>query len=125
MSVKPPVSSLVRSAPPALQPRPLGNADLQLAQRVVAGTSLDWSVELHGICDDQASLIVVPQDGDDAIGPTFAITRDACGLRLDQLHWDELTEIGLFASLHDALDATVNLLGAWTGCGLPTTVTIH
>ena len=40
----------------------------------------DWAVELEGICDEEATLVVLPEGGDDAIGPSFVISRETYGL---------------------------------------------
>ena len=71
----------------------------RLVQRAMAEIAPDWAVELEGICTEEATLVVVPEDGDDAIGPSFVISRETYGLRVDQVHWDALTEVGVFASL--------------------------
>jgi hypothetical protein len=109
----------------AVQPAPLNNRDLRIVQAILADVAPEWSVELHGICAEDASLIVLPEDGEDAMGPSFAITRESCGLRLDQIHWDELTEIGIFASLSELTDAMAGILGEFTDLRVPASVTIH
>ena len=42
-----------------------------------------------GICANEATLVVTPEDGDDETGPSFVISRETYGLRLDQVHWAE------------------------------------
>jgi len=115
----------VKSAPFGLPPRPLGQADWLAAQSMLAEIAPDWSVELVGICTDEASLVILPEGGDDACGASFAISREAYGLRLDKVHWDEMTEVGVFASLADALDAIGASLYGWSGLWAPATVTLH
>ena len=41
----------------------------------------------------------------DATGPSFVISRESYGYRLDQVHWDTIRDIGLFSSLADAMSA--------------------
>jgi hypothetical protein len=111
----------------ALQIRiePLGNRDRMAVESTLAEVAPDWSVELQGICTEEATLIVLPEGGDDAYGPSFAISRDAFGLRLDQLHWDELTEIGVYASMNDLLDAMCVQLAGWCDVPMLAKITIH
>ncbi len=85
--------------------RPLGAADLALVEGALADLAPHWSVELHGFRADEATLVLAPDDGDDAVGPSFLISRESGGLRLDQVRWDRLTEVGLFGSLRDAVRA--------------------
>ncbi len=125
MSQKRPVPSARPMSAAAMRTRPLGEADLQHVERVLAEFAPEWSVELHGICAEEAGLVVLPEDGDDTMGPSFTISREDYGLRLDQLHWDEMTEIGVYASLSEALDSICMLLAVWSGVGLPPSVTIH
>ena len=48
----------------------------------------DWSVELQGICAEEATLVLMPDGGDDANGPSFVISQETFGFRMDQVHWD-------------------------------------
>src|SRR5208282_6525604 len=89
----------------ALKAPPLGPADLALLQDLIDEIAPDWTVELHGICADEASLILLPDGGDDLIGPSFVVTRETCGFRLDQVRWDVMTEVGFYPSLIDVLAA--------------------
>jgi hypothetical protein len=120
-----PAQATVKSAAFAIAPQPLGQADWLNLQNLVAEMAPDWSVELIGICSDEASLVIVPEDGDDALGPTFAISRETYGLRLDKLHWDELTEVGVFACLDEVVDAVSELIDASSGYSKPAFVTLH
>src|ERR1700735_2435255 len=78
--------------------RPIGASDLDFVQRAMDEIAPQWSVELQGICVDEATLVLLPEDGDDAMGPSFLISRETYGFRLDQVHWDVLTEYGVFGS---------------------------
>lgn len=96
--------------------RPLGGTDLALVQGAMTEIAPEWSVELHGICEDEATLVLLPEGGDDAMGPSFMISRETYGFRLDQVHWDVVTEFGVFASLNDvvaALGARLAFFPTW------------
>lgn len=125
MSNKRPVFHSINETTFTLQVQPLGESERRYAQRVMADMAPDWSVELHGIYNEETILIVLPEDGDDAMGPSFVINRETFGLKLDQIHWDKLTEVGVFASLNDVLSAIGTLLGASTRVALPASITVH
>ena len=82
--------------------RPIGASDLDFVQRAMDEIAPQWSVELQGICVDEATLVLLPEDGDDAMGPSFLISRETCGFRLDQMQWDVLTELRVFDNSPDA-----------------------
>lgn len=124
-SIKRPAQMASHDTALNLRPLPLGARDLQIVKAMLADVAPDWSVELHGICSDEATLVVLPEDGEDALGPSFAITRESYGLRLDQLHWDELTELGVHASLKGVVDAMAQVLVDWLDFAPPPSVTIH
>jgi hypothetical protein len=104
---------------------PLGEADLALVQRVMAEIAPDWAVQLEGICAAEATLVLVPDDGDDAAGPSFVISRETYGLRVDQVHWDAVTEVGVFASLKDVLKVLRLRLTYFRDSAAPASVTLH
>src|ERR1700753_3006324 len=83
---------------------PLGEIELAIVQREMADIAPDWAVALESTGTDNPSLVVVPDDGDDRSGPSFVISRESNGLRVDQVHWDEVTEGGLFAKLSDVVE---------------------
>jgi hypothetical protein len=104
---------------------PLGDTDLALVQRAMAEMTPDWAVALESICVDETTLVLVPDDGDDRSGPSFVISREAYGLRVDQVHWDEVTEIGVFASLIDVLEALRRRLAFSIDSTVPASATMH
>ena len=75
--------------------RPICGGDLALIRSALAEFAPDWSVELQGFCADEAIIVVVPEDGDDVTGPSFMISRETYGFRVDQVHWDVVTEVGV------------------------------
>ncbi|MDB5401953.1 MAG: hypothetical protein JWQ55_3971 [Rhodopila sp.] len=105
--------------------RPIGSADLVFMQNAMAESAPDWSVELQGICADEATLVLLPEDGDDAIGPSFMVSRETCGFRVDQVHWDVVTEVGVFTSMNDVIDVLRLSLAFCGGLEAPASVTLH
>jgi hypothetical protein len=104
---------------------PLGHGDLVSMQLALGDIAPDWSVNLQGICAAQATLVVLPDGGDDGIGPSFLISRETYGLRLDQVHWDMMTEVGTFASLHDVINALHPRLALCSVLSAPASATLH
>jgi hypothetical protein len=104
---------------------PLGDTDLALVQRAMAEVAPDWAVALESTRVDETTLVLVPDDGDDQSGPSFVISREAYGLRVDQVHWDEVTEIGAFASLTDVVEVLSLRLAFCSDNTVPASATIH
>jgi hypothetical protein len=125
MATKRRYESITLAAGLTAQVSPLGDADLAYLQRAMAEIAPDWSVELEGICAEDATLVVVPDDGDDASGPSFVVSRETYGLRVNQVHWEALTEIGVFASLNDVVTALQVRLAFCVDMAVPASVTLH
>jgi hypothetical protein len=104
---------------------PISGAEVALVRRAIGEAAPDWSVELQGICADEAMLVVLPEDGDEATGPSFMISRETYGLRLAQMHWDTLTEVGVFASMKNVLAALTARLAFYPDLAVPASVTVH
>lgn len=104
---------------------PLGEVDLALVKRAIAEIAPDWAVALEGICADEANLVLVPDDGDDRSGPSFVISRNRCGLRVDQVHWDVVTEVGVFDLLHHAVEVLRLRLVSYIDITVPAFATLH
>ena len=111
--------------PVTLAAPPISARELKIVALMLADIAPDWSVELHGISLEDSSLIVLPEDGEDENGPSFVISRDDYSLRLDQIHWDELTELGSFATLGEVLDAIARGLSAFTDFHRSRSLTLH
>ena len=109
----------------AVQVRPIGQSDLGVVQRAMAAIAPSWSVELQGICVDEATLVLLPEDGDDANGPSFMISRETYGFRLDQVHWDVVTEVGLFPALDGVIGALALRLAFFPEQTVPGSMTVH
>ncbi len=105
--------------------RPIGEADLVFMQVAIAEIAPDWSVEMEAIAADEATLVLLPEDGDDAMGPSFVISRETYGFRLDQIHWDVMTECGVFASLSDIVAVIAARLAFYPDIAMPASVTVH
>src|SRR4051812_26731868 len=88
-----------------MRAEPIGLSELRFVRDVVAEFAPDWTAELDGICTDEATIVVVPENGDDEAGPSFVISRESYGYRLDQVHWDTIRDVGLFAALADVMIA--------------------
>jgi hypothetical protein len=111
--------------PVTLAAEPISARELKVVALMLADIAPAWSVELHGVSLEDSSLIVLPEDGEDENGPSFTISRDDYSLRLDQIHWDELTELGSFATLAEVLDAMARALSAFTDFHRPRSFTLH
>lgn len=86
-------------------PAGLGARDAAYASGAIADVAPDWSVELHETFPGEASLMLMPEAADDAIGPTFVLHNRAGTFQLDQYQWDVYSELGAFESLRDAVHA--------------------
>jgi hypothetical protein len=105
--------------------QPLGLSELALVQAAMADAAPEWTVELHGICAEDVTMVLLPEDGEDAAGPSFMISRETYGFRIDQVHWDEVTEIGVYATMHDIVDVLRLRLAFCAGLEAPVSVTVH
>lgn len=109
----------------AMHSRPLGANDLGFVQRAMAEIAPSWTVELACICVDEATLVLLPADGDDANGPSFMISRESYGFRVDQVHWDVVTEVGVFPALHDVVGALGVRLAFFPAQTAPGSAMVH
>ena len=105
--------------------RPIGDMERGLVQAAMSEIASEWSVELESNNPDDAILVLLPDGADDATGPSFVISRDSFGLRLDQVHWDRLTEIGIFDSLADVLATLRPRLAFCSNHAVSASVTRH
>ncbi len=109
----------------AVRVGPLGEGDRALVQIGIADIAPAWSVELEGICPGESALVLLPDGGDDSNGPSFVITRETFGFKMDQVYWDTLTEVGVYSSLHQVLHALRSRLAICTSQSAPASVTLH
>lgn len=104
---------------------PLGSAELLLIQLGISEIAPDWAVELLGICSEEATMIILPKSGNDAFGPSFVISRETYGLRVEQVHWDKMTDVGLFMSLDDVLQTLRVRLALYAASVAPASRALH
>lgn len=99
----------------ARRAEPIGHAALTTVADVISVVAPAWSVELSQAFFGESNLVIMPEDADDAVGPTFVIYRDKGGFCLDQVQWDDTSAIGIYASLPAATDAVVLMLAGLAG----------
>ncbi|MGE0416900.1 MAG: hypothetical protein AB7O80_08845 [Acetobacteraceae bacterium] len=99
-------------------------ADLSAVARAVGAVTVDWTVELSQVFADEANLIIMPENGDDAAGPTFVIYYDDGLFCVDQVHWDDCTSIGQYENLGAAIQVMVLHLAHYAGVQ-PTGALLH
>lgn len=85
--------------------QPLGEVDLSYVADAVGGFLPDWSVELHRAFNGEATLVLMPDDANDLVGPTFVVRREGGSLSLEQFHWDVYSTVGTFSTLRDVVYA--------------------
>jgi hypothetical protein len=125
MSIKPPGIQTSQDLAFSVRVRPIGGADLEMVQAAMAEAAPEWSVELQDICIGEATLVLLPEDGEDAMGPSFMVSRETYGFRVDQVHWDVVTEVGVFVSMSDVVDVLRLRLAFCGGLKAPASVTLH
>lgn len=125
MTIKRPSLPAVPDLAFTVRVRPIANADLEWLQLAMNEIAPGWSVEMHGICSDEATLVLLPFAGDDRGGPSFVISRETYGFQLDQVHWDTMTEVGVFTSMGDIVAALHPRLAFCTAMAAPAGVTLH
>jgi hypothetical protein len=125
MSLKRSSQATIQKPVIAMPCRPLGLAEARFVEDALSEVAPDWSVDLEGVCEHEASLVLLPEGGDDAMGPSFVIRREDFGFRLDQLHWDKMQEVGTYPALADVVTAVQERLGLGYGFGIPASSTCH
>ena len=125
MSLKRSSQATIQKPPTAMPTRLLGLAEKRFVEDALSEVAPDWSVDLDGVCDHDASLILLPEGGDDEMGPSFVISRECVGFRLDQLHWDQMREVGTYPALADVISAVQGRLTSGLGLGSPASSARH
>jgi hypothetical protein len=110
-----------RSQPPASRPEPLGPGQCERLAAVVAELGANWSVELHDDIAGQATLVILPEDLDAAIGPTLVIHADASVFHLEELDGEAWRKLGEHHAWADVLRA-VRIRLVWK---MPFLTTLH
>ena len=109
----------------AVPSAPLGQAELRLVKAALATAAPEYTGELLSTYNEQTALILLPANGDDVVGPSFVISQDSFRLRVDQVHWDVATELGVFPTLQDVLLALGQRLAFCSTGIVPATMTLH
>lgn len=82
---------------------PLNDVDLSRFADAMVEFVPDWSVELHRTFGGEAALVMMPDDADDLIWPTFVVRRDANSFLLELFQWDIQSTVGTYATLGDVV----------------------
>ena len=106
-------------------PESLGADHLGHLACTVAATAPNWTVELYDEALGTATIIIMPEDADDEIGPTSFVHREGGAFCLDQLHWDSYSALGRFEDLGDVARAVRARLLSQSLMVMPTSMTIH
>jgi hypothetical protein len=109
----------------AIQAPPLGLADLRFVREALTDIAPDWCAELDGICADVATIVIVPEDGDDASGPSFVVSREGFRYRLDLVHWDDMRDVGVFSTLAEVISAVQRQMMMDSSCLHEASLTLH
>ena len=91
----------------------------------IADIAPDWTVELHEAGTSEETISVMPEDGDDASGPTMLLYRDGTTFHLDQLDGDEYSTIGTFEALTDVAHVLRGRLNALRSGQPAHCITLH
>lgn len=105
--------------------QPLGEVDLSYVADAVVGFLPDWSVELHRAFNGEATLVLMPDDADDLVGPTFVVRREGGSFSLEQFHWDIYSTVGTFATLREVVYAVRLSVADFSGAMTPGSMLRH
>jgi hypothetical protein len=118
-----PQQSQRRSRDPVAEP--LGVTHQFYIADAIAGAAPDWSVELYSDMPGSGTIIIMPDDADDDIGPTYFVHREGHMLCLDQLHWDSYSSVGRFADIDGVARALCKRLLSLASPTMPEARTLH
>jgi hypothetical protein len=91
------------SQPPASAHEPLGQEQCNHLTAVLAELVPHWSVELHLDVLRKPMIVILPENLDDAIGPTLVVYRDETTFHLEELRWDNYRKLGDYRVWTDVL----------------------
>jgi hypothetical protein len=81
----------------------------------------NWSIELHYDEHSDATIVIMPNDLDDAIFPTLIVRSDESAFHLEELFGEVYRELGEYRMWSDVLRAArIRLI--WAG---PSQTTLH
>jgi hypothetical protein len=84
---------------------------------IVKGVAPEWLVEAHSDPTREVSVMIIPPNVDDDIGPLLVVHKVASVYVLDQFRWDRYGNIGDYSTLDEVRRAIVATL-----LSLPTVV---
>lgn len=97
----------------------LAQYDLDAVTALLARLPGGWTADLNLAEPDASTIVVLPPDASDVLGPAFVLYRAKGETRgrfqLDQVRWEAYREIGSFASLDAALAEMLGHILALTG----------
>lgn len=93
---------------------PLGPSERAEIAAAVSQLVPNWSVELSPGLSPPESIMISPDDGEDASGPTVIITAESGVFRLDAFRWDSYWSIGEYRTWAEAVCETRKVV-AWEG----------
>lgn len=124
MAIEPPPLA-PRKRQSSASSREIGQRELNLVSDLVLRVAPDWSVELSGDVTADRSLVVMPHEADDRMGPTFVIRLATNGMRLDQVQWDQYTTLLQAANMRRVLNILRTRLSALANVAIPPNVVLH
>ena len=90
---------------PAPTHEPLGREQCNHLTAVVAELMPDWSVELHLDMLRKPMIVILPENLDDAIGPTLVVYGGDTAFQVKELRWDACRKLGDYRLWTDVLRA--------------------
>ena len=84
---------------------PLGLEQCNQLAATIAGLIPNWSVELHHDVLRKPMIVILPENLDDAIGPTLVVYADKIAYHLEELRWDTCSKHGDYRVWTDVLRA--------------------
>jgi hypothetical protein len=88
---------------------------------LVAELTPDWSVELRHDVLGSATIVILPEDLDDANGPVLFVHREGPAFHFEELRWGRYRKLDEYQAWADVLRA-VRIRLAWEA-PFPTTLT--
>ncbi len=91
--------------PPACSPRSLGPRQCQHLAAVVAELVPDWSVNLRHDILGNATIVILPDDLDDSIGPALFVHGEGSTFHLEELRWGAYRKLDEYRTWDEVLRA--------------------
>ena len=97
------------------EPYSLDQEDCVTLQALVKTLAPEWSADIH--CDPvgEISLMIMPPEVRDEIGPLLVVHKVASVFRLDQFRWDVYSVLGEYLAFDDLVRAVRRTLLALPG----------